>query len=160
MAVATFGDVEVSLSWEALHLVMSERHFFVASAALVKYPSKSRSAKCCHFHTKMHLRTGQVSSTIRRVRDDQFMLGSRSNHPPVQMTQQLSQCQKKPRPKAHAASAKSAASGVSAGMVKKRNMQEIDAWEHWSYDWLQTPPSDVMSSEMVIGREIGFIQRL
>ena len=30
-------------------------------------------------------------------------------------------------------------------------MQEIDAWEHWSYDWLQTPPSDVMSSEMVIG---------
>ena len=32
--------------------------------------------------------------------------------------------------------------GVSAGIVKKRNMQEIDAWEH--YDWLQTPPSDVM----------------
>ena len=42
-------------------------------------------------------------------------------------------------------------SGVSAGIVKKRNMQQIDAWEHWSYDWLQTPPSDVMSSEMVIG---------
>ena len=45
----------------------------------------------------------------------------------------------------------SGVSGVSAGIVKKRNMQEIDAWEHWSYDWLQTPPSDVMSSEMVIG---------
>ena len=34
--------------------------------------------------------------------------------------------------------------GISAGIVKKRNMQEIDAWEH--DDWLQTP-----ASEMVIG---------
>ena len=57
-------------------------------------------------------------------------------------------------PKAHVPSGKSrvsGVSGVSAGMVKKRNMQEIDVWEHWSYGWLQTPPSDVMSSEMVIG---------
>ena len=36
-------------------------------------------------------------------------------------------------------------------IVKNRNTQEIDAWEHWSYDWLQTPAGDVMSSEMVIG---------
>jgi len=56
-----------------------------------------------------------------------------------------------PRARAPSASGVSAVSGVSAGIVKKRNMQEIDAWEHWSYGWLQTPPSDVMSSEMVIG---------
>ena len=53
----------------------------------------------------------------------------------ISTLQQLSQCQKKPTP----------------GIAKKRNMQQIDTWEHRSYDWLQTPPSDVMSSEMVIG---------
>ena len=52
MAVATFGDVEVSLSWEALHLVMSERHFFVASAALVKYPSKAGARNVVIFTRK------------------------------------------------------------------------------------------------------------
>ena len=68
-----------------------------------------------------------------------------------------------PKARALSASGVSGVSGVSAGIAKKRNMQEIDAWEHWSYDWLQTPPSDVMSSEMVIGPlglPIRYIQHL
>ena len=60
----------------------------------------------------------------------------------------LSQAQMYPKARV---SGVSGVSGLSAGIVKNRNTQEIDAWEHWSYDWLQTPAGDVMSSEMVIG---------
>ena len=76
MAVAAFGDVEGSLSWEAVRLVMSERHFFVASAALVKYRSKAGARNVVIFTRKCISGLRQVSSTNRRVRDNQFMLGS------------------------------------------------------------------------------------
>ncbi|CAK9043069.1 unnamed protein product [Durusdinium trenchii] len=46
--------------------------------------------------------------------------------------------------------------------VQKRDMTSIDAWEHWSYDWLSMPPADVQAAEKAhcgtLGLPIRYIQ--
>ena len=63
---AVFGEVGVWL--------------FVAGAALGDILGDSRSTKCCIFQYKIVFKVGRVRSPKRRVRDDDFMLGSCSDH--------------------------------------------------------------------------------
>ena len=66
MAGAVFGEVGVWL--------------FVAGAAFGDILGDSRSAKCCIFQYKIVSKIGRVRSPKRRVRDDDFILGSWSDH--------------------------------------------------------------------------------
>ena len=66
VAGAAFGDVGVSL--------------FVAGTVFGEIWVDSRSAKCCNFQYKMRLRFAKSNLGERRVRDDEFMLGSWSDH--------------------------------------------------------------------------------
>ena len=66
MAGASFGEVGLSL--------------FVAGAAFGDILGDSRSAKCCIFQYKIVSKIGRVRSPKRRVRDDDFILGSWSDH--------------------------------------------------------------------------------
>ena len=69
VAGAVFGEVGVWL--------------FVAGAALGDILGDSRSAKCCIFQYKIVFKVGRVRSPKRRVRDDDFMLGSCSDYPRI-----------------------------------------------------------------------------
>ena len=66
VAGAVFGEVGVWL--------------FVAGAAFGDILGDSRSAKCCIFQYKFVSEIGWVRSPKRRVRDDDFILGSWSDH--------------------------------------------------------------------------------
>ena len=55
----------------------------MAGAALGDILGDSRSAKCCIFQYKIVLKVGRVRSPKRRVRDDDFMLGSCSDYPRI-----------------------------------------------------------------------------
>ena len=67
MAGTAFGDVGVSL--------------FVAGTVFGEIWVDSRSAKCCNFfNTKCVAEVRKVSSANGRVRDDEFVVGSRSDH--------------------------------------------------------------------------------
>ena len=66
VAGAIFGEVGVSL--------------FVAGAAFGDISGDSRSAKCCIFQYKIVSKIGRVRSPKRRVRDDDFIVGSSSDH--------------------------------------------------------------------------------
>ena len=66
VAGAVFGEVGLSL--------------FVAGAAFGDILGDSRSAKCCIFQYKIVSKIGRVRSPKRRVRDDDFMVGSWSDH--------------------------------------------------------------------------------
>ena len=66
VAGAVFAEVGVSL--------------FVAGAAFGDILGDSRSAKCCIFQYKIVSEIGRVRSPKRRVRDDDFILGSWSDH--------------------------------------------------------------------------------
>ena len=52
----------------------------MAGAAFGDILGDSRSAKCCIFQYKIVFKVGRVRSPKRRVRDDDFMLGSCSDH--------------------------------------------------------------------------------
>ena len=52
----------------------------MAGAAFGDILGDSRSAKCCIFQYKIVSEIGRVRSPKRRVRDDDFMLGSCSDH--------------------------------------------------------------------------------
>ena len=69
VAGAVFGEVGVWL--------------FVAGAAFGDILGDSRSAKCCIFQYKIVFKVGRVRSPKRRVRDDDFMLGSWSDYPRI-----------------------------------------------------------------------------
>ena len=53
---------------------------FVAGAAFGDILGDSRSTKCCIFQYKIVFKVGRVRSPKRRVRDDDFMVGSSSDH--------------------------------------------------------------------------------
>ena len=55
----------------------------MAGAALGDILGDSRSAKCCIFQYKIVFKVGRVRSPKRRVRDDDFMLGSCSDYPRI-----------------------------------------------------------------------------
>ena len=69
VAGAIFGDVGLS--------------FLVARAAFREILVDSRSAKCCNFYMKCVSEMGQVRSQKRRVRDEDFILGSCSDFPRI-----------------------------------------------------------------------------
>ena len=69
VAGAVFGEVGLSL--------------FVAGAAFGDILGDSRSAKCCIFQYKIVSKIGRVRSPKRRVRDDDFMVGSWSDYPRI-----------------------------------------------------------------------------
>ena len=69
VAGAVFGEVGLSL--------------FVAGAAFGDILGDSRSAKCCIFQYKIVSKIGRVRSPKRRVRDDDFILGSWSDYPRI-----------------------------------------------------------------------------
>ena len=69
MPGAVFGEVGVWL--------------FVAGAAFGDILGDSRSAKCCIFQYKIVFKIGRVRSPKRRVRDDDFMVGSWSDYPRI-----------------------------------------------------------------------------
>ena len=52
----------------------------MAGAAFGDILGDSRSAKCCIFQYKIVFKVGRVRSPKRRVRDDDFMVGSWSDH--------------------------------------------------------------------------------
>ena len=62
MAGSVFGEVRVGL--------------FVTGAALRDILGDSRSAKCCILQYKIVSKMGRVRSPKRRVRDDDFIVGS------------------------------------------------------------------------------------
>ena len=46
-------------------------------------------------------------------------------------------------------------------VITRKDLQEINAWEHWSYDWLESAPADTMAAEVgqgVLGLPIRHIQ--
>ena len=69
MAGAIFGEVGLSL--------------FVAGAAFGGILGDSRSATCCIFQCKIVSKIGRVRSPKRRLRDDDFMVGSWSDYPRI-----------------------------------------------------------------------------
>ena len=69
VAGAVFAEVGVSL--------------FVAGAAFGDILGDSRSAKCCIFQYKIVSEIGRVRSPKRRVRDNDFILGSWSDYPRI-----------------------------------------------------------------------------
>ena len=77
---------EIHFAWQAQYLVKVECHFsWQAQTALREILIDSRSAKCCikFFHTKCVSKMGRVRSPKRRVRDDDFMVGSWSDYPRI-----------------------------------------------------------------------------
>ena len=70
MAGAVFGDLGVKL--------------FVAATVFGEIWVDSRSAKCCNFQYKMRLQSAKSNlGEWARVRDDEAMVGSFSNRPPL-----------------------------------------------------------------------------
>ena len=61
----------------------SSQSLFVAGAAFGDILGDSRSAKCCIFQYKIVSKIGRVRSPKRRVRDDDFILGSWSDYPRI-----------------------------------------------------------------------------
>ena len=55
----------------------------MAGAAFGDILGDSRSAKCCIFQYKIVSKIGRVRSPKRRVRDDDFIVGSSSDHPRI-----------------------------------------------------------------------------
>ena len=55
----------------------------MAGAAFGDILGDSRSAKCCIFQYKIAFKVGRVRSPKRRVRDDDFILGSWSDYPQI-----------------------------------------------------------------------------
>ena len=66
MASAVFGEVGLSL--------------FVAGAAFGDILGDSRSVKCCIFQYKIVSKIGRIRFPKRRVRDDDFIVGSWSDY--------------------------------------------------------------------------------
>ena len=77
VAGAVFAEVGVSL--------------FVAGAAFGDILGDSRSAKCCIFQYKIVSEIGRVRSPKRRVRDDDFILGSWSDYPRIILESSLAE---------------------------------------------------------------------
>ena len=55
----------------------------MAGAAFGDILGDSRNAKCCIFQYKIVSKIGRVRSPKRRVRDDDFMVGSWSDYPRI-----------------------------------------------------------------------------
>ena len=73
---------EIHFAWQAQYLVKLECDFSWQAQHLVTFDilGDSRSARSCIFQYKIVSKIGRVRSPKRRVRDDDFMVGSSSDH--------------------------------------------------------------------------------
>ena len=67
-------------SWQAQYLVMSECHFSWQAQYSVKFEKIAGARNVVIFNTKCVSEARKVTSANGRVRDDEFMLGSCSDH--------------------------------------------------------------------------------
>ena len=84
VAGAVFGEVRVSLSWQAQYLVKFECHFSWQAQYSVKFGMIAGARNVVFFNTKCSWWAWKVTSGARRVADWRFhgriMLGSFSDH--------------------------------------------------------------------------------
>ena len=80
---------EMHFSWQAQYLVKLECDFSWQAQHFGDVLGDSRSAKCCIFQYKIVSKIGRVRSPKRRVRDDDFMLGSCSDHARIMVESSL-----------------------------------------------------------------------
>ena len=71
---------ECHFSWQAQYLVMSECHFSWQAQYSVKFEKIAGARNVVIFNTKCVSEARKVTSANGRVRDDEFMLGSCSDH--------------------------------------------------------------------------------
>ena len=71
---------EIHFSWQAQYLVKLECHFSWQAQHLVTFWEIAGTRNVVFFHTKCVSKMGRVRSPKRRVRDDDFMVGSCSDH--------------------------------------------------------------------------------
>ena len=74
---------EIHFAWQAQYLVKLDCHFSWQAQGFGDVLGDSRSAKCCIFQYKIVSKIGRVRSPKRRVRDDDFILGSWSDYPRI-----------------------------------------------------------------------------
>ena len=73
---------EIHFAWQAQYLVKLDCHFSWQAQHLVTF-WEIAGAKCCIFQYKIVSKIGRVRSPKRRVRDDDFILGSWSDYPRI-----------------------------------------------------------------------------
>ena len=73
-------DHENHFSWQAQHLVIWECHFLWQAQYSVKFEEIAGARNVVIFNTKCVSEARKVTSANGRVRDDEFMVGSCSDH--------------------------------------------------------------------------------
>ena len=74
---------EIHFAWQAQYLVKLECHFSWQAQHLVTFWEIAGARNVVFFHTKCVSKVGRGRSPRRRVRDDDFMLGSCSDYPRI-----------------------------------------------------------------------------
>ena len=79
-AYATTINNTYYFSWQEQHLVRLEGHFSWQAQYSVKFEKIAGAQNVVIFNTKCIIEARKVTSANGRVRDDEFMLGSCSDH--------------------------------------------------------------------------------
>ena len=74
---------EMHFAWQAQYLVKVECDFSWQAQHFVRFWEIAGARSVAFFHTKCVSKMGRVMSPKRRVRDDDFMLGSWSDYPRI-----------------------------------------------------------------------------
>ena len=74
---------EIHFAWHGQYLVKVECHFSWQAPHFVKFWEIAEARNVVFFHTKCVCKMRRVRSPKRRVRDDDFMLGSWSDYPRI-----------------------------------------------------------------------------
>ena len=74
---------EIHFAWQAQYLVKLECDFSWQAQHFVQFWEIAGARNVVFFHTKCVSKMGRVRSPKRRVRDDDFMVGSSSDHPRI-----------------------------------------------------------------------------
>ena len=74
---------EIHFAWQAQYLVKMECYFSWQAQHLVTFWEIAGARNVVFFHTKCVSKVGRGRSPRRRVRDDDFMLGSWSDYPRI-----------------------------------------------------------------------------
>ena len=74
---------EIHFAWQAQYLVKLECYFSWQAQHLVTFWEIAGARNVVFFHTKCVSKVGRGRSPRRRVRDDDFMLGSWSDYPRI-----------------------------------------------------------------------------
>ena len=80
VAYATTINDAHQFSWQAQHLVILECHFLWQAQYSVKFEEIAGARNVVIFNTKCVSEARKVTSANGRVRDDEFMVGSCSDH--------------------------------------------------------------------------------